>query len=658
MSKINLLSSSIYNRIAAGEGVERPASVVKEIVENSLDSGAKNITVEIADGGTSFIRVTDDGSGIEKSDLKKALLPHATSKISKLSDLDNICSLGFRGEALASIASVSKIAIESKPFAQENGASIRSEGGEIEPVTDCGTANGTTITVNNLFFNTPAREKFLKTPKGEESEITSVMSRFILGSLNTAFKYIADGKTVYSSYGDGLESAMVNIYGTEILDNCYYIDVQKNGLKICGYIGKPFYSKPNRTYQTFFLNGRYICNQTVSSAIANAYAAYLMKRQYPFYVLSVTVLPETVDVNVHPNKIDVRFSNNSIIYGTLYSVISKVLDGSSEALNIVSDSGLLGAKSEKNTNDFVANYVTHNNTAAPIGGKKFDAVVGKDGNYSKNSTADKYSYKSVSFADSGAKSASFYSDDFTSDLKKGDNEVRDIFAENKAYLENLERLKSQNSVLSNNADNIIGKEVSEQQTIEIKKDLRYIGQVLNTYLVLEDGTDIYFADQHAAHERLLFDKFMSQLNSGSVDSQPLLSPYIIDCNTEEFAFLSSKKETLKEMGFMIEEFGNDSFKVSEIPVCFSDLKFGNLFAEILSDLNELKNISIDSLLKDKIAQKACKAAIKSGDVLREQEINVLLDALNKNIGLKCPHGRPVVVKITRTEIDKWFKRIV
>ena len=658
MSKINILSSSIYNRIAAGEVVERPASVVKELVENSLDSGAKNITVEIADGGTSFIRVTDDGSGIEKSDLKKALLPHATSKISKLSDLDNICSLGFRGEALASIASVSKITIESKPFSQENGASIRSEGGEIEPVTDCGTANGTTITVNNLFFNTPAREKFLKTPKGEESEITSVMSRFILGSLNTAFKYIADGKTVYSSYGDGLESAIVNIYGTEILDNCYYINVEKNGLKICGYIGKPFYSKSNRTYQTFFLNGRYICNQTVSSAIANAYAAYLMKRQYPFYVLSVNVPPETVDVNVHPNKIDVRFANNSIIYGTLYSVISKVLDGSSEALSIVSESGKQSDNYKQNTNETNINYVTHNTGISFADENNAVKNTEKRENFPVNSAADKYSYKSVSFADSGAKSASFYSESFTSDLKKDNSETRDIFAENKAYLENLERMKKQNAATSVNIAGSAEAKISEQQTIEIKKELRYIGQVLNTYLVLEDGTDIYFADQHAAHERLLFDKFIAQLNGGFVNSQPLLSPYIIDCSGEEFAFLSSKKETLKEMGFVIEEFGNNSFKISEIPVCFADLKFGNLFSEILSDLNELKSITLDSLLKDKIAQKACKAAIKSGDVLREQEINVLLDALNKNIGLKCPHGRPVVVKITRTEIDKWFKRIV
>ena len=647
MSKINILSSTIYNRIAAGEVIERPASVVKELVENAIDSGAKNVTVEIADGGTSFIRVTDDGCGIEKSELKKALLPHATSKISKLADLDNILSLGFRGEALASIASVSKITIESKPASQENGASIHSEGGETEAVSDCGAADGTSITVSNLFYNTPAREKFLKTPKGEESEISTVMARFILGNLSVAFKYVADGKTIYSSYGDGLESAMVCIYGTGIIDNCYYIDVEKNGLKISGYIGKPFYSKPNRTYQTFFLNGRYIQNQTVASAIGNAYAAYLMKRQYPFYVLSVSVPPETVDVNVHPNKTDVRFSNNSIIYGTLYSVISKVLDGSSEALNIVTE--IDSDKNKVNTNKTAQNYVTHNDS---------NKAVCNNTRSEKN--YEKYDYKSATFSDSGAKSASFYSDDFIKDgkttesIRTEQNPVRDIFAENKAYLESLERQKS------NNYEEALQLPIKKanQQEISVKKELRYIGQVLNTYLVLEDGTDIYFADQHAAHERLLFDKFKGQIDNGTVASQPLLAPYIIDCNDDEFSFLSAKKETLKEMGIIIEEFGASAFRVSEIPICFAELNFGELISEILSDLNELKSISIQALLKDKIAQKACKAAIKSGDKLREQEVQILLNALNENIGLKCPHGRPVVIKITRTEIDKWFKRIV
>ena len=356
MGKINLLSSKIYNRIAAGEVVERPFSVVKELVENSLDAGADNILIEIEGGGITSITITDNGGGIEKSELKKALLPHATSKISSLKDLDNIVSLGFRGEALASIASVSKILITSKPTNQEYGASIFASGGDIEEVKDSGAVNGTVIKVENLFFNTPVREKFLKSVRSEENEITSTVARFILGNPNISFKYVADGKIIYQSFGDGLESAMACIYGVEVLKDCFRVNSEKNGISIIGYVGKHYFTKANRSFQTTFINGRYVQNQTVSSAIMNAYSSYMMKRQYPFYVLSLGLPTEIVDVNVHPNKLDVRFSNNQIIYGTLYSVISKILDGSSEALNIITES----QNQHKNTSEKHKDYVTHN----------------------------------------------------------------------------------------------------------------------------------------------------------------------------------------------------------------------------------------------------------------------------------------------------------
>ena len=329
MSKINILSSKVYNRIAAGEVVERPSSVVKELVENSLDAGATSIQIDILGGGISSIKITDNGSGIEKSELKKALLPHATSKISSVKDLDNIISLGFRGEALASIASVSKLTIVSKPENQQLGASIYCEGGDMGEVEDCGAINGTEITVNNLFFNTPAREKFLRTERSEESDVSSMIAKFILCNNNVAFKYTADNKVIYQSYGDGFESAMCCVYGPDVIKDCFYIETIKNGIKINAYIGKHHFTKGNRSYQTTFVNGRYITNQTIASSIQNAYSSYLMKRQYPFYVLSLTVPSEIVDVNVHPNKLDVRFANNQIIYSTVYSVVSKVLDGSS-----------------------------------------------------------------------------------------------------------------------------------------------------------------------------------------------------------------------------------------------------------------------------------------------------------------------------------------
>lgn len=626
MSVINLLSSKIYNRIAAGEVVERPYSVVKELVENSIDAGAKNITIEITNGGKSSIRVFDDGSGIEREQLKKALMPHATSKISKIDDLDDISTLGFRGEALASIASVSKITVTSKPETQQVGASISADGGTIGEIIDQPSPNGTEIIVRNLFYNTPAREKFLKSDRSEEGDITGIITRFILGNPEIAIKYLSNGKTIYQSFGDGFESAMITVYGNAILNDCFYIDTEKNGIKITGYIGKQYFSKPNRTYQSAFMNGRYIINQTISAAISNAYSSYVMKRQYPFYVISITLPPEAVDVNVHPNKTDVRFSDNRIVYGAVYSVVSKVLDGTGEALNIIIE------KNQENIKETNYDYVRHNtntnNVDKPYIRTEAKALPFED-----------FSYDKLVFCDSGKKQ----------NIEDSENKNVDIFAENKAYLESLEKKEEKPITL----------EIRQtQQCMDIENDLKYVGQVLNTFLVFEDGVDLYLADQHAAHERILYDKFNKQLSDKNIEIQPLLVPYIKTLNTAEHSFILDKVSSFAELGIEIVDFGNESVKISAIPTCLLNIDFNSFLNDLLSDLNSLKFITINDILKDKIAQKACKAAIKSGDKLSNLEIEILTKEIKNNLGLKCPHGRPVVVKITRTEIDKWFKRIV
>lgn len=619
--KINLLSSKIYNRIAAGEVVERPASVVKELVENSIDAGATNITIAIADGGISSIEITDNGHGIERSELKKAFLPHATSKISSLKDLDNIVSLGFRGEALASIASVSKATIVSKTKEQEFGAQISSIGGDISSVTDCTAIDGTVVSVKNLFYNTPVREKFLRSEKSEENEITSTVERFILGNNNISFKYIVDGKVIYNSYGEGFSSAMACIYGIEIIDNCFYVDTIKNGVKIQGYIGKHHFTKGNRSYQTCFVNDRFVQNQTISSAIANAYSSYLMKRQYPFYVLNLTVPTEIVDVNVHPNKLDIRFANNQIIYGSLYSAISKVLDGSSEAISIVS------TEIKQNSSDFNNNYTTHN--------------VEKSQN----------KFGSVRFCDSlkNTQTSLPFDNEYSIKKEKQNDNLVDIFAENKQFLESLEK-KQQGD-----------KDKNEQQIIsEVKEivELNYIGQTLNTFLVFDDGENLYLADQHAAHERILFDKLNQSLTNSAIVKQPLLLPYVLNLNNEEYEFITAKLTSLSKMGIELQEFGRNAYKVSAIPAFLTSFNIQKFFDDVLSDLNALKALTVNEVLIEKLAQKACKSAVKSGDKLSQPEIEVLTAKLKENLGLKCPHGRPVAVKITRMEIDKWFKRII
>ncbi|MBR2498307.1 MAG: DNA mismatch repair endonuclease MutL [Clostridia bacterium] len=629
MGKINLLSSKIFNRIAAGEVVERPFSVVKELVENSIDAGATCIEIAIENGGISSITITDNGHGIEKDDLKKALLPHATSKISKLSDLDNISSLGFRGEALASIASVSKISIVSKPKNQELGAQISADGGEIAPVEDCGASDGTQICVKNLFFNTPVREKFLRSERSEESEISNTITRFILGNPNISFKYVADGKTIYQSYGDGFESAMVSIYGAQIIKDCYYVDTIKNGIKISGYLGKQYFTKGNRSYQTVFINGRYIVNQTISSAITNAYSSYMMKRQYPFYVLSVEMPTEIVDVNVHPNKLDVRFINNQIVYGALYSVVSKVLDGSSEALNIVSNN----TNNQLNTIDNRNNYVKHNGILNDVSQFKKEILDIKRGDkviFSERRNNVDYAFEDI-------------------DEKK--DKAVDIFEENKAFLESLTKKK----------ELLIAKTTREsalQQEIKLSSNLKFVAQVLNTFLIFEDGTDLYFADQHAAHERILFDKLNDSLKNNQIVTQPLLLPFVLTVNNSEYDFIISKIDVLNALGIEICDFGRNSIKISALPSFLTQMNLQKFFNEILSDLDGLKSITVNDILTEKLAQKACKSAVKAGDKLSDSEIEFLTSKLKQNLGLKCPHGRPVLVKISRMEIDKWFKRIV
>ena len=326
MPNINILDKTIFNRIAAGEVVEKPASVVKELVENSIDAKSTNITIEVEGGGIKKIRVTDNGCGMDIDNLPKAFLPHATSKISCLDDLDKIGTLGFRGEALSSIASVANITAVSKVKEKDSGAKIIINGGEVESIAETGCVDGTSITIENLFYNVPARAKFLRKPKTEENEITNLVSRLILANPNISIKYVADGKTIYHSTATGLKDAIYTVYGASVVENLVPIDyTYQNIIKVDGYIGIPSFTKPNRTYQTIIINGRYVNNKTISTAIFNAYEPYIMKSCFPFFVVSMNIPLDKVDVNVHPNKLDVKFENNNLIFGAFYTPINEVL---------------------------------------------------------------------------------------------------------------------------------------------------------------------------------------------------------------------------------------------------------------------------------------------------------------------------------------------
>lgn len=644
MAKINILDKKIYNRIAAGEVVERPYSVIKELIENAIDAGATDIDVTIEDGGKRLMRVSDNGCGISREDLPKAFLPHATSKISAVEDLDKILTLGFRGEALASIGSVSKATILSKTKDDEMGNIIVCEGGVIGDADVYPSDTGTTVSVENLFFNTPARAKFLKASKSEETDITNIITRLILSHPDIAFKYTSDGKVMLQSFGGGLDEAIIEIYGYNTITDCIPIETEKNGIKISGFIGKSYFTKPNRTYQTVILNGRYVVNNTIQSSMHNAYAAYLMKRQYPFYVLKIDMSPETVDVNVHPNKTDVRFIDNQVIYSTLYSVVTKVLDGSAAALEIVKpnnyvpiDEGSRPIVPQKPiTPDEIGEAHCDRPFVSGFNEELLDQTIW--GRYNKSKSAEKEGEfeKTFGVADSH--------DDEPREL--GGNKIDDIFAENKKYIAEMEAKKAAEEA-----------EKARQEELKVEPEFKVIGQVLATYLILEKENDIYFIDQHAAHERLLYDKFIEEYKSGNVAEQTMLVPYIFRVNESESEFIIGKFPELRKAGFDISEYDVNEFAVYSVPVLLFDIDLKSFFDDLLSDIS-FKKETMPELIHDKIAMKACKAAIKSGKILSEDEIDALLKAMKYNTALRCPHGRPVTVKISRTEIDKWFKRIV
>lgn len=662
MSKINILPAQVYNRIAAGEVVDRPYSVVKELVENAIDAGATEIEIYVESGGKQLVRVVDNGGGILREDLQAAFLPHATSKIAKADDLERILTLGFRGEAVASIAAVSKMTITSK-VPGERCYQLASDGGKLGEIKEAAGDDGTDVKVEMLFFNTPVRLGFLKSDKAEETDITNFVSRFILNRPNISFRYYVNGKKILQSFGGGEEEAVVGVYGASVLKDCYKLDAEKHGIRIRGYIGNQNFSKPNKTYQSVFLNGRYIVNSTIAAAVANAYASYLMKRQYPFYILYIDVPTEIVDVNVHPNKADVRFADNQIIYGCIYSVVSNVLDGNSKALEYVVPDKNVSATQETFSTVPERAQPPHGNTPPPSFSEKrsgemplksdkasgFAAFTYEDAKREIEKAAPQFSVQKqnsakgeieLPFADLHFEKnvLEVNASETISASAERQNERQDFFAENKKLLEEMESKAKQNK-------------------IDVASCV-YAGKLFNTYLLYERGEEVFIIDQHAAHERLIFNRLKEQMQSRRILQQPMLLPFMLDLNAFESAFIRENLENIRDIGFDIEEFGNNAFKISAVPLDLQEIDLKAFFNEILGDVSGYRCVKLEDLLKDKLATAACKAAVKGGMDLTREEVDRLFALMDGNMGLKCPHGRPVVVKMTKTDLEKMFKRIV
>ena len=632
MAKIEVLSKQVYNKISAGEVVEKPASIIKELVENSLDAGAKNIIIEIRKGGIEYISVADDGCGIDATDVELAFLPHATSKIREFEDLSRLTSMGFRGEALASISAVSKVEIVTKTERQELGIKAFLEGGELITKSEVATVNGTKLIIKDLFYNTPARAKFLRKPKSEEGDITTYVEKLMLSHTNVNFKYIVDDEIKYNTTNCDIIDVIYAIYGKDVANNLIEVNYISGDYKVEGYISKPTVAKNNRTYQSLFVNKRYCTNALISASISKAYEGYLMKGKFPLYVLFLTMPQNSLDVNVHPNKLEVKFENSSHIFMLFNNAVSKALFSDSH-IKLASEEETFNKTESFNLQtlqkDEGVSFVLPKNEEVEYTKTSIKPVAEENLIFDTQNNNNLFEYKPFVFERSRPEVVEINTQVTQNGQISIQEEIKNNEAETKNSYENL-----------------------------FRPERKVVGVAFKTYIIVEEQDKLYFIDQHAAHERQLFDKFQKQINENEVIKQDLLVPYILNVSEQEAYFIDDNLTLLNEYGFDIVDFGQNSYKITAIPLLLSEIDLSQYFNELLSNLNSIAKKPIDVIRND-IATMACKAAIKGGNKLSDKEINILLDTLEKEkTTLLCPHGRPIVVVYDKKQLEKMFKRIV
>lgn len=617
MRRINLLSENTANKIAAGEVVERASSVVKELVENSLDADSKNITIEIEDSGNKLIRITDDGRGIHPEDIKIAFLPHGTSKISSVEDIYDIQSFGFRGEALASIAAVSKVRLKSRMEAFDYGREIYIEGGKVIYEKDVGCNLGTEIEVKDLFFNTPGRQKFLKSPQREKSIINDLVLKLALGNYKTSITLINDGKQTLRTFSeDELDKTLRILYGKEVYENVIPIENHSDILSVYGYIGKESISRGSRNRQSIFVNKRLIKSSLITAAVENAFKSFIMVNKFPFFVIHIDIFPEFIDPNVHPTKNEVKFLEERVLFKTIFDGVHSALKESLkksfiipeeiEDLAIVQEDKL--HKSYTSSEPSQIGYLNDNHYTSEDNNLGYNKDFGfnKEANYN-----DKPSY------------------------------IREIPIENQ---------------VEPKGDNIYSnKEISRIPKIP---PIKLIGQCFNSYIIGEYLDELYLIDQHAAHEKILFEKYRKNIGNFNVVSQILAVPTIIPLTFDEYAIYKDNEEIFLNAGFVVESFGENDVLVREVPVFLGKPHINNLFHDMIENIKSMgSGLTID-IKYDKIASLACKAAVKANDKLSDVEILSLLEELRYiDEPFTCPHGRPTIIKYSLKEIEKSFKRI-
>lgn len=680
MPEIQLLDQATINQIAAGEVIDRPSSVVKELLENAIDAKATAITVEIKDGGISFIRITDNGCGIEKDQVRKAFLRHATSKLHTIDDLLDIGSLGFRGEALSSIAAIAQVELISKPPEAMLGISYQIEDGEEKSLTQIGAPDGTTILVRNLFYHVPARKKFLKTAATEGNYINQLMENMAMLRPDISMRFINGGQNKLYTSGNGrLKDLIYTIYGREISSNVLEINYECPLFAVTGYIGKPIISRGNRTFENYYINGRFVKSRLIAAAIEQAYKPFMMQHRYPFTVLHIKIKPELIDVNVHPAKMEVRFQQENEIYELLAGAIENTLRGK-EFIPDVSDDG----KAEKKVQE-------KQKLPEPFEQRRLQAMKEiippppaehKIQNEQKPSAEHKTQSEQKIFTENKIQSEQKLPKN--EEQPKVPSKLSDPSGEYKIEKKQIIKDSDSKWELASGIHKRIGQDVSqtvnqmppqpeqklekpEQQTLFTEPLLsekarihhRLIGQLFDTYWLIQYGNQLYIMDQHAAHEKVNYERLMEAYRKKERITQFVSPPMVISLTRAEETILEEFKSEFERIGFTIEPYGGREYAISEIPANLYGINEKELFLEMLSDLEDRGSMQPSELIASKLASMSCKAAIKGGQKISFQEADALVSQLlTLENPYACPHGRPTIITMTKYELEKKFKRIV
>ena len=685
MSKIHVLNQDTINKIAAGEVIERPMAVVKELTENAIDAGAGAITVEVKDGGKALIRMTDNGVGMNEEDVRLAFTPHATSKIDDAEDLLRVSTLGFRGEALASISSVSQLEMVTKTRNELMGCRYEADGGKERTLEAVGCPDGTTILVRNLFFNTPARLKFLKSSPTEAGYINTLIERLALSHPDISFRFINQNQTKLHTSGNGnLKDVIYHIYGKDITSNLLEVDASEVSCQVKGFIGKPIISRGNRNYMNYFINGRYIKSSTIHKAIEDAYQPYTMQHRYPFTVLHFTVAPELVDINVHPQKMEIRFSDAQGIYQSVYHAISEALKHrefipevslASPASQPVPKKGQATAKPVREPEMFEKKRMQSVQILEEI--KKQDEILKQQGImresavYGKQDRADASKImddvsdmESTKAAGNAVPNIRQTEEAVSTAPNIGQTEEAVSTAPNIGQVEIVENIvqnTEHTKEVKYNVHNPVQESFLDKGILseQAQKEVKIIGQVFDTYWILQYDNAMYMVDQHAAHEKVLYERFMKQFSEKKPMVQLLQPPVVLTLTMQEEQAVKEHMSVFEELGYQIEPFGGREYVVNGVPAHLPQIGNEELLKEVIDAMVDEHSRPTPDILKDKIASMSCKAAVKGNNRLpREQMEELLRELMTLENPYHCPHGRPTMIKMTKTELDKKFKRIV